>query len=355
MAVVEMIQSHYTSLAVVRKIIDYVLDTEKTSPELQGGVFCSPETAVQEFLLTKALYRKESGRQVIHMAQSFAPTDNVTPELVKEIAERFLQHPSFKGYQITYAVHTNKAHLHTHFVINTVNYETGKKWQQTKEDLAALKAYSDELCQEYGLAVIEKGIKRRESRGKYRVKSQQKSYLHEASLAMKVAIAHADSRGRFFANMKALGYKVDWYAGAKGIMLTVPTGQRVSAASLFPYGQFTAKNLDELFLGAALTKRDEKDFMKLLNKLDSLKAKCEQEGMLPLSYLQNEEKRQTEQMEMIVTASELFLEVALAPENDDIHKTDISRRGRKRTVSQIKDYLAELKKGRGLEFVICSP
>lgn len=344
-----MIQSHYTTLNACQKIINYVIDPEKTSPELQGGVFCSPDTAVQEFLLTKALFRKESGRQIIHMAQSFAPTDNVTPELVKEIAERFLQHPSFKGYQVVYAVHTNKSHLHTHFVINTVNYETGLKWQQTKDDLAALKAYSDELCKEYGLSVIEKGVKRRESRGKYRVRAKQKSYLHEASLAMTVAVAHADSRGRFFANMKAMGYKVDWYSGLKDIMITVPTGQKVVAKSLTPYGQFTEENLDKIFGETILTKKDEKDFIKLLNKLDRLANNCSAEDMMPLSYLQNLEIKQAEQIEMVVTASELFLEIAFEPE-DKSGNNHFARGGGKRSVGDIKDRLAEMKKGRGLDF-----
>ena len=286
--------------------------------------------------------------QVIHMAQSFAPTDNVTPELVKEIAERFLQHPSFRGYQVVYAVHINKDHLHAHFVINTVNYETGLKWQQTKDDLAALKAYSDELCKEYGLSVIEKGIKRRESRGKFRVRKKQKSYIYEASLAVKVAVAHADSRGRFFANMKAMGYKVDWYAGLKDIMITVPTGQKISAKSLYPYGQITAENLDKIFAGTVLTKRDEKDFIKLLNRLDDLAGKCDAEDIMPLSYLQDLEHKRAEQMEMAVTASELLFEIALAPEDTDHSKS--FQGGEKRSVGSLKDHLAEMKKGRGIDY-----
>lgn len=350
MAIVEMIASHYTTKAAVKKIIDYVMDPEKTSPEIKGGVYCSPETAVQEFLLTKALFHKETGRQVIHMTQSFAPTDNVTPALVMEIAERFLQHESFKGFQVAYAVHTNKAHLHTHFVINTVNYETGRKWQQTKEELASLKAYSDEICKEYGLSVISKGQERQMSRGAYRSARRSKSYIYETTLAVKVALSHADTKTSFFNNMKALGYRVEWLTGKPDIVFTTPDGYKVYNKSLYPRGSFTKESMEKILGENKIGEREKQDFDKLLKKLVKLQKECQDLDKLPLSLLREKELRQAEQEETIVMASELFLEIAL---EDHSGQNDAAGSGGGgsgiRSLAGIKDYLAESKKGRGME------
>ena len=64
----------------------------------------------------------------MHYIQSFKPGE-VTPELAKQIADEFVKQKNFQGFQISYAVHTDKDHIHTHFILNTVNVEDGHKWQ----------------------------------------------------------------------------------------------------------------------------------------------------------------------------------------------------------------------------------
>ena len=70
---------------------------------------------------------------------------------------------------------------------------------------------------------------------------------------------------------------------------------------------------------------------------------------MPLSYLQNLEIKQAEQIEMVVTASELFWEIAFESE-DKSGNNHFAKGGGKRSVGDIKDRLAEMKKGRGLDF-----
>lgn len=344
MAVVEMIQSHYKTKAAVKKIINYIFDPEKTSPEIMGGVFCSPATAVQEFLLTKALYKKEKGRQVIHLTQAFAPTDNVTPEMVKEIADKFLQHACFKGFQVAYAVHTNKSHLHTHFVINTVNYETGKKWQQTKEELKSLKQYSDDLCREYGLSVIEQGQKRQMDRGEYRSRQRQVSYLYETSLAVKLAMAHADSQERFMANMKRQGYKVEWLPGKKEITFTTPEGQKVPDYRLTPKNSYSKESILAFLENNTVSKNDEKEFADIVLAAGKMQQKTQ--TTCPLSQLKEiEQQQQTLKEQVVIMATEQFLDAAINP--DGIGQGSLGE-NRVATLADWKDYLAEKKKGRGM-------
>ena len=40
-------------------------------------------------------------------------------------------------------------------IMNSVNYKTGKKFHQTKEDLMRVKEFSNKLCLEYGLSQTE--------------------------------------------------------------------------------------------------------------------------------------------------------------------------------------------------------
>ena len=49
----------------------------------------------------------------------------------------------------------NTDNLHNHFVINSVSYVDGKKYEQRRSQYAEFRAASDKLCREYGLSVVE--------------------------------------------------------------------------------------------------------------------------------------------------------------------------------------------------------
>ena len=53
--------------------------------------------------------------------------------------------------------HIDKGHIHTHFIVNSVNYEDGHKLQWSKYDLKDLKERCNEQSREQGLHVPEKG------------------------------------------------------------------------------------------------------------------------------------------------------------------------------------------------------
>ena len=58
----------------------------------------------------------------------------------------------------------NTDNLHNHFVINSVSYVDGKKYEQRRSQYAELRAASDKLCREYGLSVVEQPKKREPAR-----------------------------------------------------------------------------------------------------------------------------------------------------------------------------------------------
>lgn len=235
----------YNTAAKMKFILHYINDQEKTQPELQGGVFLmDSEKAYEEFMLTKELWRKTKGRMCMHYVQSFSPGE-VTPELAKQIADQFVKQKAFEGFQISYAVHTDKPHIHTHFIVNTVNVMDGQKWQLA--DLKILRNISDQLCKEHGLSVLPERKSVKKSPAQKQAEWMGKSWKKETQLAVDEAMKIAVSRADFIALMKLQGYKVRW-DDHKYILFTNPDG-KMMRNRLFEHPEnYTKDALEEKFL-----------------------------------------------------------------------------------------------------------
>ncbi len=220
----------YDTKAKMHKVITYINKTEKTSPELQGGRYINDyNNTYEEMMLTKKVWGKIKGRMCFHYVQSFAPGES-NPEQVKEIAERFLQHEKFKGFQIQYAVHTDKDFLHTHYIVNSVSVENGYMWQMAPSEWKSLQDYSDDLCREYGLSVIqreEKKNQKRKSITQQKAEEQGKSWKKETQLSVDEALKIATNRADFISIMSKQGYQVEWLDGSKYVTFTNRNNQAV--------------------------------------------------------------------------------------------------------------------------------
>lgn len=197
--------------------------------------------------MTKQNYKKEKGRQFIHFTQSFSPQDKVTPEIVHEIGKKLLEHEAFKDFQVVYTTHTDREHLHNHFIINSVSFSTGKKWQLSKEDLQSLKDYSDELCRKYNLIIVDGAKGNHKNRGEFRSESKEQSWKYELYLAVKRCKWCSISKEDFIKIMEKLGYKVDWTDERKYITFTTPNGKKCRNRKLYPPEHFTKKVLLKAF------------------------------------------------------------------------------------------------------------
>ncbi len=217
MAIVKFI----TSKCSMSYIFKYVMDKEKTEDKLISGINCSPESAFDEFTYVKERFGKTDGRQYYHIIQSFSTDDEVTPEMAHEIALKFAE--CFPGFQILIATHTNKEHIHTHFVINSVNFETGKKFHQTEKEMEERKRYSNRLCREYGLSETE-------VKSDYKNIPKWKLDLRRTALA---ALKWSRSKEEFIEYMENHGYKVKWEDGYKYITFTTPDSHKCRDNKLF--------------------------------------------------------------------------------------------------------------------------
>ena len=196
---------------------------------LISGVNCVPQAALLEFMNTKRQYGSTDGRMYYHMVQSFRPDDPVTPEMAHEIALKLAE--QIPGYEIIVATHTDREHLHSHFVINSVSYETGLKYHSNEESLMALRKASDELCMQYGLSVVKpKKQKQRKERTmsdrEYRAYAKGNSWKMDLEITVDECMAQARDREHFIRLMEYNGYEVKWTDSRKNITYTTPDGNK---------------------------------------------------------------------------------------------------------------------------------
>lgn len=205
---------------------------KKTNVNLISGKDCMAESCLEEMLYTKNLYHKNSGRQYIHIIQSFDPKDNLSAEQVHNVGIKLAN--TFNGFQVLIATHIDKNHLHNHLVINSVSFENRYKIQMSKKDLQYIKDYSDKLCLEIGASVIPKKEKTNYiKRNEYRVAKQGKSWKFKLMNAIDLSLAESNIKEEFIKNMNKLGYQVNWTDTRKYITYTTPEGYKCRDNKLY--------------------------------------------------------------------------------------------------------------------------
>ena len=169
------------------------------------------------------------------MFKSFSPDENITPETAHEIALKFAEE-QFPEYEVLVATHTDKAHIHSHFIINSVSCENGYKLRPPKDFIEQLRNASDRLCTEYGLSVIptqpKKKTVRQMSSKEYRSAVSGESYKMQLAAVIDDAMAQAKTKEDFIRLMEAEGYGVVWTDERKYITYITQDGKRLRDRSL---------------------------------------------------------------------------------------------------------------------------
>lgn len=214
----------------LKALLNYCSKNAKTNHNgrrLVTGINCVAQSAYNEMMNTKLRFKKADGRMYYHLLQSFHPDENLTPETAHEIALRFAEE-NFKGYEILVATHVDRSHIHSHLVINSVNAENGYKYHSDNKEIQRLRDYSDKLCLEYGLSIIEsapsktKGMSARE----YRAADKGQSWKLNLAMAIDEAMRYAVSKEHFIELMELEGYQVNWSDARKYITYTCPNGMK---------------------------------------------------------------------------------------------------------------------------------
>lgn len=99
-----------------------------------------------------AAYQKPEGTNLRHSVLSFSPEESVTAEQAADIAREAMEYYE-EDYQIMAAVHTDRAHLHIQFIMNTTDYRTGKKYPGSRADYFAFRDHINKILRPQQLTV----------------------------------------------------------------------------------------------------------------------------------------------------------------------------------------------------------
>ena len=218
-------QSH----TAMRGVMLYVMQEMKTTWEgapLISGINCQPQSVYDDFLNTKLLYHKDSGVMFYHMVQSFPKGAAVDPRQAHEAARRLAEY--FDGCEVLVCTHVDREHIHSHCVINSVNFETGKKLHMAKEQLQELMRRNDMICQEMGLPVFDAPMQqaRGMSGAEYHTALKGQSWKLRLMNTIDECMKYAADKDAFVSLMASEGYAVRWESGRKYITYTTPDGLR---------------------------------------------------------------------------------------------------------------------------------
>ena len=195
---------------------DYDQKAEKTNDgELVSFYMCSPETAAEEFEISKQLYHQITGRKqspehdiiMYRIIQSFKPGE-ISPEDANRLGYELAMKFTRGQHQFVVSTHVDKAHIHTHIEFNSTNLNCDAKFQNVKNSAFILRRLNDELCRAHGISVIENPKPR--AKKQKEIAAAKYGTSHKEQLRQTIDRVLPDCQGYddFLAKMRAEGYEI---------------------------------------------------------------------------------------------------------------------------------------------------
>lgn len=139
-----------------KKVINYITD-EKKAKIISSSALDDERNYAEQFREIAKLYGKGDTfdeRKYYHFKLSCARSDKVTPEQSHELSEEMVKE-YFLEYQCIIATHIDTKTVHSHIIVNAVNFETGKKLHCNNKEYAEMKDKVNELGLDKGLSVLD--------------------------------------------------------------------------------------------------------------------------------------------------------------------------------------------------------
>lgn len=200
----------------LKDVLEYAKDEEKTEQQYYvSGINCNPDKARDQFVMVKEQYNKTGGIQAYHGYISFKDTDNLSPDLAHQIGMEFVGRVWGERFQVVVTTHLNTKCLHCHYVINSVSLVDGKRLQNKEKAWFYFRHIADEVCREYGLSVVEKPDRNKES-DYVTLQDKQQPMKEQAGIptrrnlvraAVDEAIENSRTMAEFKRYLSAMGYK----------------------------------------------------------------------------------------------------------------------------------------------------
>lgn len=192
--------------------LEYAADKGKTVREQQlfvSGVNCLPETCLEQMNVTKKQFGKEGGVVGFHAYQSFHPGE-VTPEQCHQIGVETARRMWGDRFEVIVATHLNTDCCHNHFVLNSVSFKDGKRYNDCRRTYSELRAISDGICRERGLSVVEHTTASKTPRSLYLAeKSGEPTRYNVMRADIDRAVEGSLNMKGFWSALRQMGYEID--------------------------------------------------------------------------------------------------------------------------------------------------
>lgn len=212
-------------------VMAYTKREEKTlwqGQALISGINCRAESVYDDFLCTKLLYHKDDKTLFFHMVQSFPKGADVDPVTAHAAALELGKY--FEGREVLVCTHTDRGHVHSHFIINSVSLEDGRKLHISEPELVELRQRNDQVCEMFGLPVFQKGQKKKKvksmSTAEYHTAARGDSWKFRLMDTIDECMRYAGTREEFITLMRTEGYDIRWQNSRKNITYTIPGGMK---------------------------------------------------------------------------------------------------------------------------------
>lgn len=189
--------------------LQYVSDDKKTDERMYvSGINCNAVRAYERMMATKRRYGKTGGNVAYHGYQSFR-TGEVTPEEAHKIGLETARRMWGSDYEIVVTTHLNTDNLHNHFVVNSVSFKTGRKFENHISDHYRLREISDAVCLEYGKSILKEADFYGGEKKEYWLK-QKGGMTHRELLKRDIdtALSQSTNFKAFELRLKDMGYEI---------------------------------------------------------------------------------------------------------------------------------------------------
>ena len=217
-----------SSMALVMRYVQREVKTRYGELRLVTGINCRPESVYDDFLRTKLLYHKTDGTMFYHMVQSFPKGEKVDPVAAHNCALELAKW--FQDYEVLVCTHVEREHIHSHFIINSVNLETGRKLHMAEPQLQELRQRNDMACAMFNLPVFQPQQKKKKvksmSGAEYHAAARGESWKFQLMNTIDECMRYARTKEEFITLMEIEGYQVHWTDSRKNITYTIPSGMK---------------------------------------------------------------------------------------------------------------------------------
>lgn len=194
----------------LKEVLAYTTQGYKTNEkEYITGINCDPKTSLKQMMNTKLSYNKMDGRLAFHAVQSFKPGE-VTPEECHALGIQLAKQMWGNRFEVVVSTHLDKEHLHNHFVVNSVSWVDGKKYDNRKADIDHFRELNDAICKEHGLSIIENPNEKAMNYGEWSAEKQGGIYFRKIiRYDVDTVLSYARTLDQFKEGLEEIGYQVD--------------------------------------------------------------------------------------------------------------------------------------------------